>query len=146
MKLLIYSILFSVLVFCPGCQKQHEGDHQHDSNHETENSPNQALYDSVMDIHDQVMPKMNDLYKAKTSLKTRLGLPGIGEAEKQEINSKIARIDSASESMMVWMRQFNPIPDSLGEDKARDYLESELVKVKHVREDILAALKDSESN
>lgn len=146
MKLFIYPILFFVLVFCPGCQKQHDSNHEHDAHQEIENSPNQALYDQVMDVHDEVMPKMNDLYKAKTALKTRLELPGVGETEKQEINSKIARIDSASESMMVWMRQFNPIPDSLGEDKARIYLEGELIKVKQVREDILAALKGSDSS
>jgi hypothetical protein len=145
MKLLIYSILFSVVLFCVACQKQHDGEHEHDSEEEIENSPNQALYDQVMDIHDEVMPKMNDLYKAKTSLKTRLALPGLGETEKQEINTKIARIDSASESMMVWMRHFDPIPDSVGEDKARAYLESELVKVKKVKEGILAALKSSDS-
>ena len=87
------------------------------------------------------MPKMNDLHKAKTSLQTRLEMPGLGENEKQDLQNKIARIDSASESMMVWMRQFNPIPDSAGEDKARAYLENELVKVKDVRENILRALK-----
>ncbi len=134
-------LLLAFLVTFSGCQKSGE-DHDHaDDIHESENSPNQALYDEVMNIHDEVMPKMNDLHKAKTSLQTRLEMPGLGENEKQDLQNKIARIDSASESMMVWMRQFNPIPDSAGEDKARAYLENELVKVKDVRENILRALK-----
>ena len=97
-----------------------------------------------MGIHDEVMPKMNDLYKRKTALKTRLELPGISEHEKQEINQKLTRIDSASEGMMVWMRQFDPVPDSEGEEKARAYLEAELVKVKKVKDEILEALASTE--
>lgn len=134
-------LLLVVLLTLGACQKSGE-DHDHaDDIEQSDNSPNQALYDEVMNIHDEVMPKMNDLYKAKTSLQTRLEMPGLGENEKQDLQNKIARIDSASESMMVWMRQFNPIPDSVGEDKARAYLENELVKVKDVKDNILRALK-----
>lgn len=136
MKHLTFTLL-ALLLFA-GCQKQ-SNDHE-----QTEDSPNQALYDEVMDIHDEVMPKMNDIQKAKTALRTRLELPGISEGEKQEIGNKIARLDSASEGMMVWMRQFDPIADSVGEEKARTYLERELVKVKKVREDILKALEVSQ--
>jgi len=141
MRLTFTLLLLAALLALGGCQKSQQ-DHDHaDDIHESEHSPNQALYDEVMNIHDEVMPKMNDLHKAKTSLQTRLEMPGLGENEKQDLQNKIARIDSASESMMVWMRQFNPIPDSAGEDKARAYLESELVKVKDVKENILRALK-----
>lgn len=128
------------LAISVSCQKNTSG---HETPDELENSPNQALYEDVMEIHDEVMPKMNDLHKAKASLQTRLTLPGTAESEKAEILNKIARIDSASEGMMVWMRRFNPLPDSSGEEEARTYLENELVKVKNVRENILEALKDS---
>lgn len=112
----------------------------------TENSPNQALYDQVMEVHDEVMPKMNDLYQAKTKLTARLKeSPGLSPEEKKAIQGKISRLDSANESMMVWMRQFDPIPDSLGEEKAKAYLEAELVKVNQVKEKILDALKDAET-
>ena len=142
MKLSIKTLLLVSLLVAAACQ-QSSDDHHH--NHDqTEDSPNKVLYDQVMDVHNEVMPKMDDLLKAKGALMKKLETPGISEAGKKEINEKIARIDSASEGMMVWMRQFNPIPDSLGEDKARQYLESEMVKVKKVREDILAALKGAE--
>jgi len=133
----LHFVLIS-LTLLGSCQKNN------DEQKGTTDGPNQALYNDVMRIHDEVMPKMDDLYKAKTTLKTRLELPGIDENEKQEITRRIAAIDSASNGMMVWMRQFNPLPDSLGEDKARAYLEGELVKVKKVRDDILAALEASQ--
>jgi hypothetical protein len=85
------------------------------------------------------------IYKARTALKTRMELPGLPENERLEIGNNLARLDSASEGMMVWMRQFDPLPDSAGEEKARTYLESELEKIKRVREDIVAALKTSAS-
>jgi hypothetical protein len=43
--------------------------------------------------------------------------------------------------MMTWMHEFNPLPDSLGEEKARAYLEGEIERVKKVRANILEALE-----
>lgn len=124
------------------CQQQ-SGDQHQDHTHHGEAGANQELYDEVMRIHDEVMPKLDDIYKLKTAKKTRLEMPGLPEQERQQIQNDIARLDSANEGMMVWMREFDPIPDSVGEDKARAYLESELEKVKQVREDILEALQSA---
>lgn len=136
MKFAFHLLLISCFAIVMACQKQsHDEDHAN-----TEVSANQELYDEVMRIHDEVMPKMDDIYKLKTAKKTRLAMPGLPEQERQKIQNDIARLDSASEGMMVWMREFDPIPDSAGEDKARAYLQEELRKVKEVREDILEAL------
>jgi hypothetical protein len=143
MRLGFYSLFVTLTVCFVQCQQQKSDKQGEDT--ATEISANQKLYDEVMRIHDEVMPKMNDLYKAKTSMKTRMEMPGLPKNERQEIQRNIARLDSASEGMMVWMRQFNPPPDSAGEEKARAYLESELEKIKKVREDILDALKTSAS-
>ena len=132
-------LLVLFLVFVTACQRKSGDEHQHHDDHHS--SANQDLYNEVMRIHDEVMPKMNDLYKLKTAKKTRLEMPGLPEPERQEIQNDIARLDSASEGMMVWMREFNPIPDSVGEEKARDYLQAELQKVKKVKEDMLEALQ-----
>ena len=141
MKFILAPFIITFVLLLASCQ-QNSGDDQHESHDLSERGPNQELYDEVMSVHDEVMPKMNDLHKAKTSLQTRLGLPGVNEFEKQEIGRKIARIDSASEGMMIWMRQFEPLSDSqVGEDSARAYLELELQKVKKVRADIHQALQ-----
>lgn len=140
MKLSTVTLLITFLMLMASCEQRSGGGHN-DGHDQVENSPNQALYQEVMQVHDEVMPKMNDLYNAKSALKKQLGEAGLSEGKKNEINGKIARIDSASDGMMIWMRQFSPIPDSAGEDKAKHYLQSELVKVKKVREDILRALE-----
>ena len=111
----------------------------------TDVSENQLLYNEVMKIHDEVMPKMDDIHRRKQELKNRIANnPQMSENEKQLIEAKIVKLDSASEGMMVWMREFTPVSDSEGEEKAREYLENEMEKVKKVREDIHSALREAE--
>lgn len=142
MKRISFLLLFCILVCLSACKdKSHESDHDHDK---AEAGGNQALYDEVMNIHDEVMPKMNDIHRKKTELKEKLANnPDLPQDEKDKANATIAALDSAGESMMAWMREFRPLPDSLGEDKAREYLEKELERVKQVRENMLKALEEA---
>lgn len=140
-------LILAFLVISAGCQQKSGKVDDPETSKGGENIDNQVLYNEVMKVHDEVMPKMDDLYKAKVALNKKItNTPTIGEKEKTEIQNKIKRLDAASEGMMIWMRQFNPMPDSLGEDKARDYLENEMKKVKKVKEDILQALETTQSN
>ena len=105
---------------------------------------NQALYDEVMKVHDEVMPKMNDIYKLKEGLKKQIvDSTTVPEDKRRAIESAILKLDAASESMMVWMRSFNPLPDSLGEDKARQYLEQEREKIDRVKQEMLNAIDEA---
>ncbi|HEY3430496.1 MAG TPA: hypothetical protein VGK39_07465 [Cyclobacteriaceae bacterium] len=102
------------------------------------------LYDQVMDIHDEVMPKMGDLYKAKKQLQDSIAnTTTLSDDQKKEMESTILTLDSASNSMMVWMREFNP-PEAHNKEEFNKYMESELVKVKKMREDVMEALKKIE--
>jgi hypothetical protein len=147
MNKLFINLFFIVLIAGWGCkEKSHEHDmHDREAGDAVEVSENQLLYDEVMKIHDEVMPKLEDIYKKKEELKNKIAsTPNMAEAEKKEIEGRIARLDSASEGMMDWMHKFNPLPDSTGEEKAREYLEGQIEQVKIVREDILNALKEGE--
>jgi hypothetical protein len=107
---------------------------------------NQALYDEVMKVHDEVMPKMNDVYKLKEELKKEIAdAPKMVEEKRKAIESAILQLDAASEGMMDWMRNFNPLPDSLGEENARKYLEDQKGKVNKVKEDMLEAIDKAKS-
>jgi hypothetical protein len=105
---------------------------------------NQELYDEVMNIHDEVMPKMDQIHRYKKDFQSEIANnPDITEARKTQLESVIVKLDSAGDAMMVWMRKFEPIPDSQGEDKARDYLLEEKKKVTKVKEDMLKALDEA---
>lgn len=102
---------------------------------------NETLYNEVMDVHDEVMPKMDDLYKAKKNLQEKLKDSTLHDTTRMRMQTLVRDLDQASESMMVWMREFNPLPDSTGEDKARQYLEGEMVRIQKVKKDMLEALE-----
>jgi hypothetical protein len=145
----ILSRYFSLIILAlavVGCgQKSGHDDHEagHDMN---EGGTNQALYDEVMKVHDEVMPKMNTIYDLKGKLSEKIAnTPDMPADKKQQIEGVISRLDSASEGMMVWMRHFNPLPDSTGEEQAKEYLENEMEKIKKVREDVRKALTDAEA-
>jgi len=128
--------LITLLTFVQ-CQKS---DHKHtESTGVAGNSPNQELYDEVIRVHDEVMPKMSDIYVLKQKLKTKMD--SVSSDQKSEIESVILQLDSASNGMNVWMRQFDPKQDDMDADEARQYLESEMVKVKKVKEDMLKAIE-----
>ena len=131
-------LLVLILIGCNG--KTNNGQDSQNG----KDSGNQALYDEVMKVHDEVMPKMNDIYKLKEELKKDIAnTPNLVEKKRKAIESAIVQLDAASESMMDWMRNFNPLADSLGEEKARKYLEEQRLKVVKVKEDMLRAIEEA---
>lgn len=139
MKSFQYLFILSLLVFGVSCSSKTEHTHQDDNAGTV--TTNDALYDEVMSIHDEVMPKMNDLYKLKEELKKQLAeTSDLTEEKRNELEAQIVKVEEASKSMMVWMREFNPPADSLGEEVVNQYLKEQLDAVKKVKESIQQAL------
>lgn len=147
MKSLVVKILSLIIALAVWSCGNKSNDHEHDHAHEgtdVETSGNQELYNEVMKIHDEVMPKMDDIRQFKMKLKERLDKSqNLTQVERMQIDALIAKLDSAGDGMMIWMREFRPLPDSLGEEKAREYLENEMERVKRVRENINSALEQA---
>jgi hypothetical protein len=53
--------------------------------------------------------------------------------KKAQLEKMISNLDSASTAMMNWMHEFNPLPDSTDQEKAREYLESEMERIRKVK-------------
>jgi hypothetical protein len=135
----LYSLIIALAIVA--CQ-QSEQAHHHDGNATEPDSTNIILYNQVMDIHDEGMEKYEELYNKKKDLQAQLGSAPSANA-KQKLEVKIAQLDSANKLMEDWMHEFNP-PDtaSADQEQIRAYLESEMVKVKNVRDAMLEALKE----
>jgi hypothetical protein len=139
MKNLFVIATFAIAVSLTSCQQksehdEHEGHDAH-AQDKTDISENEKLYNEVMKVHDEVMPKMNDIHKLKMSIRERIEKnPNLPKAERLKLDAMYAKLDSANEGMMVWMREFRPLPDSLGEEKAKRYLENEMERVNAVRQ------------
>jgi hypothetical protein len=110
-------------------------------------STNQVLYNQVMDIHDEVMPRMEDLYNMKKDIEEKLKDPGsLTETQKQALSRRLAQVDSVSKLMMDWMHEFEPLPDSADKEESRAYLEQELEKIKIVKQAMLETIEAGSAN
>jgi len=133
----IINFLFLSLLFlsaCGGKGSEHNGHQDHDSDAD-DNNPNTALYNQVMDVHDEIMPKSDDIYRLKKEIQEKIAAsPDMVIEKRQQLERVISNLDSASNAMMDWMHRFNPLPDSVDQEQARAYLESEMEKIKQVRD------------
>ena len=145
-KTLLCTLTLGVILVSCG-QKNHDHSmHDTAGADTTADGGNAVLRDEVMKVHDEVMPKLDDIYQLKEKLKNKIAeTPTLAADKKQHIEATISKLDSASESMMVWMRKFDPTGDSLTAEKKREYLENEMEKIKKVREDINEALSQGEA-
>lgn len=145
------SLLLVLVIFASlSCSKP--GDHSsmnHDTAQNMEEGPNQALYNQMMDIHDEVMPSMGEIMSLKRKLQEQIAKsPDMVVERKQELENIISNLDSASNSMMRWMHrihEFSPLADSVDQEKAREYLESEMEEIKKVKELINTSIDKAKS-
>ncbi len=138
-----------LLLILVGCgQKSHDHDQMPVAGEAISNSANEALLSEVDKLHSELMMQMEDIYKQKEELKNKLSsTPGLSDEVKQKIEASMAKLDSADRSMMDWMHNFHPPVDSIvGEEKAREYLENEMEKVKKLKEDIAESLESAKVN
>jgi hypothetical protein len=146
----LLALLLSTLIIMSCQQKSSEEQtttHDATAPDVVETSENQQLYNEVMKIHDEVMPETETIYTIKKELKKKItDNPTMDEAERIKIDALVAKLDSADKSMMDWMHEFQPIPDSLGEEKAREYLENEMERIKKVQSNIQNAIREAKGN
>ena len=129
--------LINIVLWSCGKSSNHSG---HEAT-EQEDNPNQALYYQVMDIHDEVMPRMEDIYKLKKDIQDKIAKsPDMVMEKKQHLERIITNLDSVNTAMMDWMHNFKPLPDSVDEEKAREYLETEMERIKKVRDAVIEAI------
>lgn len=139
MKLLTI-ILFSALILT-GCGKTGTSDHEHDGLDIDSTDANRVLYDQVIEIHDSAMAKMGNLYDLKKKLQDQIAnTPNMVVEEKKKLERRISNLDSVGQLMMDWMHRFQPLPDSADQERARGYYESELEKIRKVKEAMLEAI------
>lgn len=101
------------------------------------------LKDEVMEVHDEVMPKMGALMKAKKNL-IQKAENEVDSLRKSKLESIASQIEMANESMMVWMRQFDPNFTG-SESEMLIYLENQKTGIEKVKTDMLAALLKGEA-
>jgi hypothetical protein len=116
--------------------------HNHGS---TASADEPALFNDVMKIHDEVMPKMKDIEDLKVILRMK-----IDSLEQNVPNSKhradfkfaLIELNRADDMMTDWMHDFKEKYDTIKDEAGKKaYLELEKVKIEHVRNQMNSGLK-----
>jgi hypothetical protein len=142
-KLIASAFILTAFLSLLSCGKSGEHHHDQESDTTATDNPNQALYNQVMEIHDEVMPKTGDIYGLKKELQEKLDKTADGK-EKEELKQTISLLDSADHAMMDWMHHFNPA-DTTSQEAAREYLESEMEKIKKVKDLVNESLEKAKA-
>ena len=99
-----------------------------------------SLKSEVLFVHDEVMPKMGELRKASKDLRLWAdSLMELDSARANMLNSLAEDIAEANESMMAWMRAYEPDFDGT-EEEIRAYFEAQKVSIQKVRDDMEGSL------
>ncbi len=116
---------------------------------EQKKSAKDALYEKVMEVHDEIMPKMGDIMKYKKQLKEKIGMLTTESTEENadkiaELNKAINDLENSHEEMMNWMHGFESNFEGKVEEEVIKYLNTQKEKIETVGEMTNNALKNAE--
>jgi cell division FtsZ-interacting protein ZapD len=121
------------------------------TSHNTQKEEN--LKKEIMDIHDEVMPKMGNIYNLKKELEknreylTSDSIPSnTPKISTSDLDSLLEALENADESMMSWMRSYNKFDDeNLSHEEQMEYLQKEKEKIETVRLKMISSIKEAEN-
>ena len=102
----------------------------------------QVLYDQVIELHDEVMPKLSQISALKSEIEVKMEA-SVDSIERSEWLQLMQQLDEADVSMWVWMRQFKPDMDSTVTVEDMAYLETQLKQVAEVAQNINGSIERS---
>ncbi|MBM3414445.1 MAG: hypothetical protein FJY16_05870 [Bacteroidetes bacterium] len=149
-------VLLAMSVVLLGCQSTTEHQHEGHSGHSKMNTPKtpaDSLFKQVMDIHDQVMPKLGKIRGAQKRAQQVLDSLSTLSARhakelttyKQDVETLINSLDYADFAMDKWMIEFNMDSAKDNQELRVAYLRAELDKVSNVKKAILGSLSKVDS-
>lgn len=90
-----------------------------------------VMIDEVMAIHDEVMPKMDDIMTLKSSLDSAIKV----SPDSVKAKELYSALDSADNQMMDWMQAYNPDQvKGKSEEEVTKYYADEKAKISSVKE------------
>jgi hypothetical protein len=103
-------------------------------------SASAKLQKEVMDVHDEIMPKMDELMTLKTEAKLKIrNLDSLSKsdttllAQKLPYDSLLISLDEADKAMMDWMHGFDTEMTGKDENQKLEYLKGEKIKIDWVK-------------
>jgi uncharacterized protein Yka (UPF0111/DUF47 family) len=96
-----------------------------------------TLKEEVLAVHDEVMPKMGELRKVEKELRLMVQEDSL----LSDLGVVADKIADANQSMMVWMRGYDPNFEGT-EEEVIQYLNEQKKSIQKVKEDMLSSLEE----
>lgn len=139
------SYIFSIILFLNFSCQNGEGKPEDAEN--TNSSPQQQLLqDSIMTVHDRVMPQMSELENLRKRLTTeRKKYISSGNNQRLlKINNLLGELNKSENAMWEWMHNYKP--DSVyGDQEKMIYLKRELYSVRKMEDLFLSGIAKAQS-
>jgi hypothetical protein len=108
----------------------------------------QELSKKVMAVHDEVMPRMDEMHQLSMQLKAVVDSLKADTMQNHtgmivNYTEAAANIEQASEGMMSWMRSYNPAQGEQSVEEYNAYLETELVNISQVKDAMLRSIDEA---
>ena len=145
MQFRLYFLLITSLLII-SCAPQSDGKQTEEEGTTTDNdlAIEENLFDEVMVIHDEIMPKMSDLNKLRKELKAQIAIQAESGQDTTTLSNAINELAAAEDGMWDWMHNFRPlgpIRDSLNHDGVLKYLNNEKERITKVKTDMLKSIE-----
>lgn len=107
------------------------------------------LYQEVIDIHDEVMPKMGEVMRLEKELDKNIDQLKSTDSTPsrpsriEHLTTLKKNLKDADEYMMNWMREFNNDMNSMTHEEKMEYLEKEKLKIQEVRSQVNMAIQNA---
>lgn len=95
----------------------------------------EALAKQVLELHDEVMPKMQDMMRLRKELKKQKSTLDSTSLENATIDTLILNLENADKGMMDWMHNYNGGQNLYTHEEVMNYLEAEKEKMAKVKID-----------
>lgn len=108
-----------------------------------------AYEDSLLAVHDEVMPRMKEIQDLSTELrKIKAGLKEneMGKIESPEgLDATLESLKLADQGMWDWMKNYHDGRDSVPNDQLMPYLENQMGQVQNVKKQIEESIAKAEA-
>ncbi|MGJ3236077.1 hypothetical protein [Marivirga sp.] len=102
----------------------------------------EKLKTETIAIHDEVMPKMDDIMKLKKSLKIKQD--SANENEQGNIQNLIIALEESDKAMMNWMRNYDPRMEGMSDAEKIEYLKNQKSSISEVSDKMKQSIAEAE--
>ncbi|WKV10525.1 hypothetical protein [Marivirga harenae] len=102
----------------------------------------EKLKSETIAIHDEVMPKMDDIMKLKKSLRSKKD--SVSESKQETIQTLIIALEESDKAMMNWMRNYDPRMENMSDAEKMEYLKKQKSSISEVSEKMKKSIAEAQ--